>query len=317
MSATATTATAPAIDSLPERAGYIPPVVTFGWTELRFGELVGMDGEDLGLSGVRLRGNLASVSGTEHLAGKAGAVRDDLPGRWTARDIHGTLWVLLSPVERAWDDVEESEGEDSRAWEALNVAALTLRGEYRGRGVYAFPTPTGEKWTFWDGEWRHHPAGAGEEGVVGGPPVCMYCGAENPQATSTEVTPCPECGRGIVVLGGDTPWDLALARAWAYVQNHALDGQVWMQASPVEGEEGRLRATLYYQPWDCQGAEDLILFVDEAVDGEDLRDATADVKAAAMLAADTVAKAAVWVNSVGGAVRLGRPGADAPVGVKS
>ena len=315
MSATATATTT--ATTLPERAGLIPPVVTFNWTNLRFGELVGMDGEDLGMSGVRLRGNLASVAGSEHLAGKAGEVREDIPGRWTARDIHGTLWVMLSPVERAWDDVWETDGEDPQAWEALHEGALALRGEYRGGGVYAFPAPTGEEWTFWDGEWRHHPAPAGEEGVAGGPPVCMHCGAENPQATHIEVTPCPECGRGIVVLGGDTPWDLALARAWAYVQSHELDGQVWMQASPIEGETGRLRATLYYQPWECRDAGDLILFVDEAVDGEDLRDASPREKAAAMLAADTVAKAAVWVNSVGGAMRLGRPGADTPEGVKA
>lgn len=94
MSATTTAAT------LPTRAGWLPPVVTFNWTSLRFGGLVGFDGEDLDTPGVRLRGNLASVAGSEHLAGRAGKVREDLPGRWTARDIHGQLWVMLADEER-------------------------------------------------------------------------------------------------------------------------------------------------------------------------------------------------------------------------
>ena len=147
---------------LPERAFHLPPVVTFNWTELRLGGLVGMDGEDLGVSGVRLRGNLASVAGSEHLAGKAGEVRDDLPGRWFARDIHGTLWVMLSPVERAWERLEPYLDEDcddpyrAAVLVAFDNAVAECGGEYLGGGAYTFPAAGGE-WIFWEGSWEFYP----------------------------------------------------------------------------------------------------------------------------------------------------------------
>ena len=144
------------------RSGFIPPVVTFNWTELRFGDLVGDDGEDLGISGVRLRGNLASVGGTEHLAGKAGTVRDDIPGRWFATDLHGQLWVMLSPVERAWQGLEpliDEDGDDpdrTAAVAAFDAAVDECGGEHLGGGAYTFSASGGE-WIYWNGEWEFHP----------------------------------------------------------------------------------------------------------------------------------------------------------------
>jgi hypothetical protein len=175
-------------DALPSRAGFIPPVVTFGWQELCYGKLVGFEGEPMAVAGVRLRGQLASVAGSEHIAGRAGEVADDLPGRWTARDIHGTLWVMLSPLERAWNaavDAGEQTYEAEMAWREFAREVKEYGGRYGAMGSYQFRVSVGEV-TFWNGEWHRDTAAThlAEERR------CPYCGGDWPQ----EEYYCRDCG---------------------------------------------------------------------------------------------------------------------------
>jgi|SaaInlStandDraft_5_1057022.scaffolds.fasta_scaffold00604_21 hypothetical protein len=87
---------------------------------------------------------------------------------------------------------------------------------------------------------------------------CMHCGTETETFTPT----CPGCGRGVIQLGGDTPWHQLRARAELVVGEEAREG---FFAIRTEDQGGGLRITFFFQPRGAKSAEDVTFFVDEIV----------------------------------------------------
>ena len=77
-----------------------PLAVTFEWHQIQRAHLNIFADPD---SGARIRSwaeRTVSVDSWQWIAGKEGEVRNDLPGRWTATDVHGNRWVMFADNER-------------------------------------------------------------------------------------------------------------------------------------------------------------------------------------------------------------------------